>query len=112
MTAKVATESHKRASNPNRGSKPGERRGGRKAGTPNKATSSIRDIARGYTEEAILTLAEVMRGQEQPAPARVSAANALLDRGYGKPSTVIGDEDGNPAEIVHRIILEGVSAGG
>lgn len=85
--------------------------GGRKKGVPNKATASIRDIAREYTSEAILTLAEVMRDEEQPAPARVSAANALLDRGYGKPSTVIGDEDGNPAELVHRIILEGVSAG-
>lgn len=105
MTAKVAKSS-------GRGSKPGERRGGRKAGTPNKATASIREAARAYTEEAILTLAEVMRDTEQPAKARVSAANALLDRGYGKPSTVIGDEDGNPAEIVHRIILEGVSAGG
>lgn len=86
--------------------------GGRSKGIPNKATASVRDVARQYTEEAILTLAEVMRDKEQPAPARVSAANALLDRGYGKPSTVIGDEDGNPAEIVHRIILEGVSAGG
>jgi hypothetical protein len=112
MTAKVATESRKRASNPNRGSKPGERRGGRQKNTPNKATASIREIARQYTDEAILTLAEVMRDEEQPAPARVSAANALLDRGYGKPSTVLSDEDGNTAQIVHRVLLEGVKAGG
>lgn len=102
MTAKVA-------SNSNRGSKPGERRGGRSKGVPNKATASIRDAAREYTTEAILTLAEVMRDEAQPAPARVSAANALLDRGYGKPSQIIsGDEDGGA--IVHRIELVGVSA--
>lgn len=95
------------------GRKPGTpKTGGRVKGVPNKATASIRDAAREYTAEALLTLAEVMRDAEAPPPARVSAANALLDRGYGKPSTVIGDEDGNPAEMVHRIILEGVSAGG
>lgn len=86
--------------------------GGRVAGTPNKVTAPLREVAREYTQDAILTLAEIMRDTEQPGPARVSAANALLDRGYGKPSTVIGDEDGNPAELVHRIILEGVSANG
>lgn len=86
--------------------------GGRTAGTPNKVTAPLREVAREYTQDAILTLAEIMQDTEQPAPARVSAANALLDRGYGKPSTVIGDEDGNPAELVHRIILEGVSANG
>lgn len=38
---KVAKSSRKRASNPNRGSKPGERRGGRKRGTPNKRTEDL-----------------------------------------------------------------------
>lgn len=94
---------------PKGGARPGA---GRKKGTPNKATASVRDAAREYTHKALLTLAEVMSDPEQPAPARVSAANSLLDRGYGKPSTVIGDEDGNPAQIVHRIVLEGISAGG
>jgi hypothetical protein len=41
-TAKVAPDSRKRASNPNRGSKPGERRGGRTKGTPNKMTRTIK----------------------------------------------------------------------
>jgi hypothetical protein len=42
MTAKVEAGSRKRASNPARGSKPGERRGGRKKGTPNKITQTFK----------------------------------------------------------------------
>lgn len=104
MTAKVAKSS-------NRGSKPGERRGGRTKGTPNKATIVIKDAAREYTEQALETLAKVMIDVEQPAAARVSAANALLDRGYGKPSNVIaGDEDGGPIKTVSEIRLVGVQA--
>lgn len=38
-TTKVA-----RASNPNRGAKPGERRGGRAKGVPNKTTAAVKDM--------------------------------------------------------------------
>lgn len=41
-TAKVGEDSRKRASNPNRGSKPGEKRGGRAKGVPNKLTRTIK----------------------------------------------------------------------
>jgi hypothetical protein len=43
-------EKKSRKPNPNRGAKPGERRGGRKKGTPNKTT--------GMLKEAILAAAE------------------------------------------------------
>ena len=92
-TAKVAKKS-------NRGSKPGERRGGRKAGTPNKATATLKDLAREYTDTALATLAAIMTSFEAPAAARVSAASALLDRGYGKPSQILaGDEEGGPIRV-------------
>src|SRR3546814_10559678 len=97
------------ANTSNRGSKPGERRVVRTKGVPNKATASIRDIARQYTEEAVNGLVAVLRDLNEPAAARVSAANSILDRGYGKPSTVItGDEDGGPVKVT-RIELVGVS---
>lgn len=67
------------------GSKPGERRGGRKAGTPNKATAEVRRAAGAYTAEALETLASIMR-QGQSETARISAATALLDRAHGKPT--------------------------
>src|SRR4051812_12891771 len=36
-----------RKSNPNRGAKKGERRGGRKPGTPNKVTAELREMIKG-----------------------------------------------------------------
>ena len=35
------------------GAKPGERRGGRQKGTPNKATADIKALAQKYTPEAL-----------------------------------------------------------
>ena len=67
------------------GSRPGERRGGRQKGTPNKVTAELRYAAREYTEEALKTLAAVMRDRKASAAARVAAAIALLDRGHGRP---------------------------
>ena len=42
----------------------------------------VRELARQYTETAIATLAGVM--SDGSANAKVSAANALLERGWGK----------------------------
>lgn len=97
-----------------RGSKPGERRGGRQKGTPNKATASIRDLAREYTHDALNTLVSVLAGGESiPAAAQVAAAKEILDRGYGKASTILaGDEDGGPMQMVTRIELVGVRPDG
>lgn len=70
------------------GAKPGERRGGRKTGTPNKATAeakiALEELARGHAKTALKALVDVaMKGSTEAA--RVSAAVAILDRGYGKP---------------------------
>lgn len=81
----------------NGGYRPGA---GRKKGSVNKATASIREIARKYTDEAVHALVSVMLDEEQPAAARVGAANSLLDRGYGKSATVLqGDEDGGAVQV-------------
>ena len=97
----------------NRGSKPGERRGGRTKGVPNKATASIRDIAREYTADAVKALVDILRDVSAPQAARVGAANSILDRGYGKATTVLaGDEDGGAIKMVARIELVGVRPDG
>lgn len=103
MTAKVAKSS-------NRGSKPGERRGGRAKGVPNKVTVALKDAAREHTQAALNTLVSVMAGGEGiPAAAQVNAAKEILDRGYGKASTVLtGDQDGGPVQLATRIELVGV----
>jgi hypothetical protein len=50
---------------------------------------NVQELARHQSPQAINTLAEIM-GDEKAAPAaRVAAANALLDRGYGKPTQLV-----------------------
>lgn len=90
------------------GAKGGPRPGaGRKKGEPNKATATLKELARQYTAEAIEALIEVVR--TETGSARVQAANAILDRGYGKPSQVLsGDENGGAVNLIHKIVLEGV----
>ncbi len=57
---------------------------GNPAGRP-KANVVIRDFARQYTDKAIQTLVQIAGNEKISASARVQAANALLDRGWGKP---------------------------
>jgi hypothetical protein len=51
--------------------------------------ADVKAAARELTEDAIDTLATVMKDPKAPAAARISAAQALLDRGYGKPPQAI-----------------------
>ncbi len=73
--------------------------GGRQAGTPNKATAEIKEVASQYGEEAIEKLVELMRGADNPQVQR-AAAEALLDRGYGKPSQAVDVKEDNVTRIV------------
>ena len=65
-----------------------------------KAKTEIRSLARSHTATAITTLSRIMRSAKAPASARVAAATALLDRGWGKPTQMIaGDPEGEPIEL-------------
>lgn len=87
---------------------PRQKTGGRKKGTPNKVTAEIMQYTRQYTEDAVNALVTVMRNPDSPPQARVSAANALLDRAYGKPSQHVLNEtvDDSP---VNNIDFEALS---
>ena len=64
---------------------------GNPSGRP-RDEQKVAELARSYTKEAIETLVELMRGGNDE---RVSgtAAQALLDRGWGKPKlAVVSDE--------------------
>jgi hypothetical protein len=88
----------------------GRREGaGRKKGTKDRKPRSspiiianaqekreLREAAREYTERALKTLAAIC-SEGQSEAARVSAACALLDRGYGKPTQQV--ETGSPGEF-------------
>lgn len=80
----------------------GTRVGGRQKGALNKATAAVKEIAAEYGPEAISTLAEIMRSPEHPAAARVSAANGLLDRAYGKPTQAL-EVDATVAATINEI---------
>lgn len=61
---------------------------GNPSGRP-KAAFDLRDLARTHTAAAVNTLLAVMRNTKAPAAARVSAATAILDRGYGRPTQMV-----------------------
>jgi hypothetical protein len=82
------------------GKRPGA---GRVKGVPNKATACIKAAASEYSEQALQTLAEIMAGADNPAAARVGAANAILDRAYGKPKQSV-DVDANVTATVSKIV--------
>ena len=63
-----------------------------------KAPADLRSLARAHTELGIQTLAGIARNSTSDA-ARVSAASALLDRGWGK-----AQQDGNVQGEV-RVVL-------
>jgi hypothetical protein len=56
----------------------------------------LREAARQFTHDALTTLAAICN-EGQSEAARVSAACALLDRGYGRPTQQV--ETGSPGEF-------------
>jgi len=74
------------------------------------APADIRSLARQWTSLAINTLADIAGDNDEDAAPRVSAAIALLDRGWGKPQQTISAEDGGDIRIVVRHIICGERA--
>ncbi len=83
--------------------KPGQ--SGNPGGRP-KALIEVRDLARTHTTAAIQTLAEMLKAKNERV--RVAAAEALLDRGWGKAPAVLNIEERSlqvqisTAELVSR----------
>lgn len=67
-------------------------------GRPNK-NIDVQAIARRYTVEAMEVLAEIMQDGDATAASRVSAAEAILSRGWGKPAQPVTGESGGPVAI-------------
>jgi hypothetical protein len=70
-------------------SKRGGRRpgAGRPKGSVSKLTRSIKERAAVHGDDALRVLAEIMNDPEQPGAVRASAAERLLDRGFGRPDS-------------------------
>ena len=79
---------------------------GNPGGRP-KTIAAVRDLARKHSFEAIETLVTIMRNKNEPASARRAAASDILDRGYGKPTQLIGEDEDNRFKHITEIMLVG-----
>lgn len=70
-------------------------------GTPQKMTKrgvmQLRKKAMVHAEEALQTIVEIMRDEENDANVRLKAANDLLSRGFGTPVSM---------QVVEKIITD------
>lgn len=98
-TKEAAASRKKRASNPNRGAKPGERRGGRQKGTPNKLTTEVKEMILQALNEAGGVSYLVRQADNNPGPFMTLVGKVL-------PLQVSGS--GTEGEHVYKIVLEGV----
>lgn len=53
---------------------------------------TLTDLARDHTEKAVKSLVAVLDNAEATDAAKVSAATAILDRGWGRPKQDLGIE--------------------
>lgn len=79
----------------------GKKTGGRIKGTPNRATVEVKVAAQVYTQEAVETLAKIMRDSASDQ-AKVAAVKELLDRAHGKPKQSV-DVDANVKAAVAAV---------
>ena len=70
---------------------------------PISSATKVKLAAREHTESAIRVLARLMNDEEIAPTIRVTAANSLLDRGWGKPAQTISGDEENPLTLVRRI---------
>lgn len=65
----------------------------------------IRDLTKPHTQSAIETLAEIMNDKTANKMARITAANSVLDRGWGKPKQATE----TTVAVTYQDLLKGIS---
>lgn len=68
------------------GKRPGS---GRPKGAVSQAKRELMAMAKEHAEDALKVLVDIAKNPGASEAARVSAANAILDRGYGKPPQAV-----------------------
>ncbi|MFB6451753.1 hypothetical protein [Bradyrhizobium tunisiense] len=67
-----------------------------------RTLTEIRSLARSHTRTVLRVLVGIMRSDDATPAVRLSAANAILDRGWGKSAQPIeSGEEG--VETIHRV---------
>jgi hypothetical protein len=82
---------------------------GNPGGRP-KENAEVKALARAHGRKAIEKLALLLDSADERI--QIGAAQALLDRGFGKPAQAItgGDDEDNPVKVVHKVLREIVRA--
>lgn len=76
---------------------------GNPGGRP-RGVGDVRELARKHTPQALQVLIQVMGDASAAPSARVGAATALLDRGWGRPAqTINASLDRNDVEVSERL---------
>ncbi len=83
-----------------------QKTGGRKTGTPNRATAEIKAAFHLHGDELVKALLALTKDNDPRV--RLGAINACLDRGWGRPAQAHTGEDGGP---VHIIVDTGIRRG-
>jgi hypothetical protein len=68
-----------------------------------RTPTEIRSLARSHTRTALRVLVGIMRNDEATPAVRLSAANAILDRGWGKAAQPIESGEEGAVETIHRV---------
>ena len=78
-----------------------------------KELDDVQQLARDKSLDAVSTLAAIHADVEQPPTARIAAANAILDRAFGKASAAGTGEggDGGDGTVLASIKVEFVRPG-
>lgn len=75
---------------------------GNPGGRPKKL-ATLTALAQEHTNDALAALVEVMNDRAAAPSARVSAAQAILDRGWGKPLQAVAAETDMKTSFVIRV---------
>jgi hypothetical protein len=89
--------------------KPGQ--SGNPSGKP-KALQDVIALARSHTPVAIGRLARIVHDDEAPPAVQVTAAIALLDRGWGRPTQTIEATTNSNSLHLHLVAAQSVLAQG
>ena len=82
----------------------GQKTGGRRKGTANKATAEVRAAFQLHGDELVDALLALTKSDDERV--RLAAIQAALDRGWGKPTQAVDDLGGEMAitKITHVIV--------
>lgn len=78
-----------------------------KSGNPGgrpREHAEIKALAQVHGKDAIAVLVALLKSKDERS--RLAAAQAILDRGYGKPSQPIGGDADNPLQVMLASRLE------